>query len=204
MLFRSLHSLLKLPVHGPLVLLSPHDLAAMQTELKKIKILIIDEKSYLDLLTLARVFKRLREVFPDRVTAQYDWPIAVVLVGDLRQLPPVGGVPLYNHLISQDNIEVNLGRLLYRHFDRFSFIFSTQMRQAEDPTFAGQLARCSDGELTEEDWENWRQQSFAGMNPRQQESFDSAMLLAARNERDRKSTRLNSSHSQQSRMPSSA
>ncbi|KAM4067071.1 PIF1-like helicase [Hirsutella rhossiliensis] len=62
----TIHSLLRLPVGGTFTDLPPADAAALQSRLRHIKYLVIDEKSMLGLEQLARIDSRLRQAFPQR------------------------------------------------------------------------------------------------------------------------------------------
>jgi len=77
-----------------------------------------------------------------------------------------------------------MGRMAYALFDKYTFQFRQQMRQAGDALrFSEQVARQAVARLTTEDWTEWRQQSFSGMDPTRQEAFRNATLLATTNDR---------------------
>ncbi|CAM1507675.1 Fc.00g073160.m01.CDS01 [Cosmosporella sp. VM-42] len=62
----TIHSLLRLPVGGAFADLRPADAAALQSRLRHVKYLVIDEKSMLGLEQLGRIDSRLRQAFPQR------------------------------------------------------------------------------------------------------------------------------------------
>ncbi|KAM4067412.1 PIF1-like helicase [Hirsutella rhossiliensis] len=62
----TIHSLLRLPVGGAFTDLPPADAAALQSRLRHVKYLVIDEKSMLGIEQLARIDSRLRQAFPQR------------------------------------------------------------------------------------------------------------------------------------------
>ncbi|KAJ3454226.1 hypothetical protein MRS44_018120 [Fusarium solani] len=62
----TIHSLLRLPVGGAFTELRPADAAALQSRLRHVKYLVIDEKSMLGLEQLGRIDSRLRQAFPQR------------------------------------------------------------------------------------------------------------------------------------------
>ncbi|XP_044714476.1 PIF1-like helicase domain-containing protein [Hirsutella rhossiliensis] len=62
----TIHSLLRLPVGGAFTDLPPADAAALQSRLRHVKYLVIDEKSMLGIEQLARIDSRLRQALPQR------------------------------------------------------------------------------------------------------------------------------------------
>ena len=70
----------------------------MRTNLRSLKLVIIDEVSMLSSLNLAYIHLRLEELFGGS-----DWfgSMNVVFVGDLLQLPPVNGQPVFSKLTNK-------------------------------------------------------------------------------------------------------
>ncbi|XP_044717313.1 PIF1-like helicase domain-containing protein [Hirsutella rhossiliensis] len=110
----TIHSLLRLPVGGPFTDLPPTDAAALQSRLRHVKYLVIDEKSMLGLEQLARIDSRLRQAFPQR-KVEFFGGVSVLLVGDFFQLPPV-----------------RKGQVAYRLFDRTVFLITVQRQVGDD------------------------------------------------------------------------
>ncbi|KJZ67912.1 hypothetical protein HIM_12699 [Hirsutella minnesotensis 3608] len=125
----TIHSLLRLPVGGTFTDLPPADAAALQSRLRHVKYLVIDEKSMLGLEQLARIDSRLRQAFPHR-SLEFFGGVSVLLVGDFFQLPPVRQKPLYSTSTSVSSLE-RRGQVAYRLFDRTVFL-TTAQRQAGD------------------------------------------------------------------------
>ncbi|KAM4067595.1 PIF1-like helicase [Hirsutella rhossiliensis] len=108
----TIHSLLRLPVGGAFTDLPPADAAALQSRLRHVKYLVIDEKSMLGIEQLARIDSRLRQAFPQR-SLEFFGGVSVLLVGDFFQLPPV-----------------RRGQVAYRLFDRTVFL-TTELREVK-------------------------------------------------------------------------
>ena len=202
----TLHSLLKLPLTGPLKKLSRAEVAKLQSpsELGRLRVLIIDEKGQVSLIILGMVDQRLREIFPNSrleafggvtiilsgmfeclyVCVYYlNFDNNVVFKGDHHQLPPVSELPLYNNTDKLDDELVNKGRHVYPRFDKYTFQFREQMRQAGDAVrFSEQVARLAVAGLTVPDWYEWKVQSYSGMDPTRQAAFNDALLLATKND----------------------
>ncbi|EFZ04210.2 ATP-dependent DNA helicase PIF1 [Metarhizium robertsii ARSEF 23] len=122
-------SLLRLPVGGNFTDLPPADAAALQSRLRYVKYLVIDEKSILGLQQLARIDSRLRQAFPQR-SLEFFGGVSVLLVGDFFQLPPVRQKPLYSTSTSLSSLE-SKGQAAYQLFDRTVFLTTVQ-RQVGD------------------------------------------------------------------------
>ncbi|KAM4062490.1 PIF1-like helicase [Hirsutella rhossiliensis] len=118
----TIHSLLRLPVGA--------DAAALQSRLRHVKYLVIDEKSMLGLEQLARIDSRLRQAFPQR-SLEFFGGVSVLLVGDFFQLPPVRQKPLYSTSTSLSSLE-RRGQVAYRLFDRTVFLTTVQRQVGDD------------------------------------------------------------------------
>ena len=105
---------------------------------------------------------------------------SVMLAGDIRQLPPVGDLPLYS-VADDKNEESRLGCILYKLFDRFSCKLEQQMRQAGDAneSFRAQLERLATGDYTESDWKAWSIRDFESLSIEEQKEFETNGLLMA-------------------------
>ncbi|KJZ69477.1 hypothetical protein HIM_11139 [Hirsutella minnesotensis 3608] len=126
----TIHSLLRLPVGGAFTDLPPADAAALQSRLRHVKYLVIDEKSMLGLEQLARIDARLRQAFPER-NFEFFGGVSILLVGDFFQLPPVRQKPLYSTSTSLSSME-RRGQAAYRLFDRTVFLTRVQRQAGDD------------------------------------------------------------------------
>ncbi|KAM4056434.1 PIF1-like helicase [Hirsutella rhossiliensis] len=125
----TIHSLLRLlwvVLYRP----SPTDAAALQSRLRHVKYLVIDEKSMLGLEQLARIDSRLRQAFPQR-KVEFFGGVSVLLVGDFFQLPPVRQKPLYSTRTGLSSLE-RKGQVAYRLFDRTVFLITVQRQVGDD------------------------------------------------------------------------
>lgn len=89
----TLHSLLDLPTRGELKELEGNRLQQLQTRLKEVKYLIIDEMSIVGRKLFGQVDSRLRQAFP-HAADQVLGGCSCLLFGDFGQLPPVMDLPL--------------------------------------------------------------------------------------------------------------
>ncbi|XP_044714470.1 PIF1-like helicase domain-containing protein [Hirsutella rhossiliensis] len=147
----TIHSLLRLPVGGTFTDLPPADAAALQSRLRHIKYLVIDEKSMLGLEQLARIDSRLRQAFPQR-NLEFFGGVSVVLVGDFFQLPPVRQKPLYSTSTGLSSLE-RRGQVAYRLFDRTVFLTTAQRQAGDDQAqFRQALQELRDVKLSIPSW----------------------------------------------------
>ncbi|KAM4060764.1 PIF1-like helicase [Hirsutella rhossiliensis] len=116
----TIHSLLRLPVGGAFTDLPPADAAALQSRLRHVKYLVIDEKSMLGIEQLARIDSRLRQAFPQR-SLEFFGGVSVLLVGDFFQLPPHQPV-----FVGKER------QVAYRLFDRTVFLTTVQRQAGDD------------------------------------------------------------------------
>ena len=185
---QTLHSFLKLGIHGKLEPFTPTEVSEWQERWPELRFLICDEKSLMSLPMLDDSSTQLKQIFGNNLDFG---GLSVMIVGDLSQLPPVGGISLYN-TDRRDNLEANLGRDLYRQFDRYSFTFEQQVRQAGQESFSDQLVRLGDGQLGYGDWCGWVPQSWNGMSDATRATFRDAILLAPKRDMltERNNTRM--------------
>ena len=157
----TLHRLFKLPVSNKAGVdgkkdfkdLSGASLYEMQEILRDCFGIIIDEKSMMSLEILFQVDQRLKQARPSRSKEPFGG-FSIVLVGDIFQLPPVGGRAIYT---SKGGSKYELcGRLLYRLFNT-SICLNQSMRQAgsENEVFRNQLDGLAKGTFSRDDWESW-------------------------------------------------
>ncbi|KAM4064532.1 PIF1-like helicase [Hirsutella rhossiliensis] len=146
----TIHSLLRLPVGGTFTDLPPADAAALQSRLRHIKYLVIDEKSMLGLEQLARIDSRLRQAFPQR-NLEFFGGVSVVLVGDFFQLPPVRQKPCIR--LAPACLRWKGGQVAYRLFDRTVFLTTAQRQAGDDQAqFRQALQELRDVKLSIPSW----------------------------------------------------
>ena len=125
----TIHSFFRIPVQRGDVLtpLSPDGIRELQLKLEGVAYLVIDEKSMLSLTMLAWLDQRLRQVYPATNT-QFFGGLSIVLAGDFFQLPPVGGLPLFDNRETRSSIALS-GYCAYCAFDR-TIRLTTIVRQS--------------------------------------------------------------------------
>lgn len=90
--------------------------------------------------------------------------LQMIFVGDMKQLPPVGGLPLYKRPSNMESAN-GIGYMLWRMIDTATEL-SENIRQARDPAYGALLSRFRDGDYSNQnDWAMLNSR-FAG-NPRQ-------------------------------------
>ncbi|KID81497.1 ATP-dependent DNA helicase PIF1 [Metarhizium guizhouense ARSEF 977] len=172
----TIHSLLRLPVGGAFTDLSPADAAALQSRLRHVKYLVIDEKSMLGLEQLARIDSRLRQAFPQR-SSEFFGSVSVLLVGDYFQLPPVRQKPLYSTSTNLSLLE-RKGQAAYQLFDRSVFLTTVQ-RQAgdEQARFRQALQELRQVKLSIPSWNLLSSQVQAKLTQSEVDSFSAALRV---------------------------
>ena len=176
----------------------------LERDLAHLRLLIIDEKGekncdifFLFLMIyyvlgmtgfirLYQIDSRLKQARP----AKRDQPfggISVMIAGDLRQLPPVFDMPLYEVPTRKSSALESHGYYLYHLFNTDTYQLVDQMRQQGDhnQAFRQDLADLAVNKFTEEQHERWRQQmcpaEMRKNNPeRWQDFMDNAIMLAGR------------------------
>ena len=180
---QTIHRLLKIkPKAGSKELekLTPAEQSALQLAFKDTSALIIDEKGMIGLGRLAQINARLKETKPEYADQPFGG-LTILLAGDLRQLPPIGDLPMFSTCGGDQN--QCFGRVLYKMFDENSYSLRSQMRQQgeENANFRDQLERLAKGEFKQEDWINWSQQNFDTMDTEAKEMFfQTATMLCAK------------------------
>ncbi|KAM4066719.1 PIF1-like helicase [Hirsutella rhossiliensis] len=151
----TIHSLLRLPIGGTFTDLPPADAAALQSRLRHVKYLVIDEKSMLGLEQLARIDSRLRQAFPQR-NLEFFGGVSVLLVGDFFQLPPVRQKPLHSTSTGLSSLE-RRGQVAYRLFDRTVFLTTVQRQAGDDQAqFRQALQELREARLTQSEVHSFR------------------------------------------------
>ncbi|KJZ70977.1 hypothetical protein HIM_09632 [Hirsutella minnesotensis 3608] len=172
----TIHSLLRLPVGGTFTDLPPADAAALQSRLRHIKYLVIDEKSMLGLEQLARIDSRLRQAFPQR-NLEFFGGVSVLLVGDFFQLPPVRQKPLYSTSTGLSSLE-RRGQVAYQLFDRTVFLTTVQRQAGDDQAqFRQALQELRDVKLSISSWNLLSNRVQARLTQSEVDSFRTALRV---------------------------
>ena len=159
----TLHSLLSLPNKADYKDLEGERLQQMQQSLANMKYLIIDERSMVRRKIFGQVYKRLRQVFPQRADEVFGG-CSCMLFGDFSQLPPVMDLPLYTTVSRTPLFDV--WKAAYQLFNH-AVILDQVMRQAgQKPNqvlFRDILLRLRDAQVTTADWQHLMKQTAAQM-----------------------------------------
>ncbi|KAK8912613.1 ATP-dependent DNA helicase PIF5 [Metarhizium anisopliae] len=149
-------------------------LVCLQSRLRHVKYLVIDEKSMLGLEQLARIDSRLRQAFPQR-RSEFFGSVSVLLVGDFFQLPPVRQKPLHSTSTNLSLLE-RKGRAAYQLFDRSVFLTTVQ-RQAgdEQARFRQALQELRQVKLSIPSWNLLSSRAQAKLTQSKVDSFSAAL-----------------------------
>ena len=130
----TLHSLLHLPITKVAELedLTETTLKARQEELKHLKLLIIDEKSFVGARALSLVNRRMQQIFCN--TEQLFGGVSVLLMGDFKQLNPVMDTCLYAAPRRNTTAIQRAGLECFKAFNK-TIILTVLQRQADDEPF---------------------------------------------------------------------
>ena len=123
----TIHSAFDIPADKSKGIPNVRRLAELQAAFKNVHCVLIDEFSLLSQRLLAVIDHRCREA-----TGQKSRPFGglnVILVGDINQLPPVGGNALYNNC--KDGVNLH-GKLLYSLFTRVIIIDKLERQTSID------------------------------------------------------------------------
>ena len=153
-----------------------------QQELANIKLLVVDEKSFLGSYYMYVLDARLKEIFTNEKPFG---GVSIVLMGDYAQLTPIGDHPVF--ITPQDSTNPRVrpktwtlyqikGHNSYK--DNFKDVLSltTSMRQNSDLRFGEILKNMDEGELSAEDMQDLEQRDIVKLDMRE---FDEAMYLCA-------------------------
>ena len=181
---QTIHSVLKLPVE--------HGLTPKYTELRKksldqmisvmgnLKTLVIDEISMVSNIMLMYINLRLQEVFGE---SSFFGGKCVIVFGDLMQLPPVKGQPVFEEVAAKDvqaltgGLGMSLNLWSYFKFDELRI----NQRQAgtENSSWSGILSRIRIGTQTPADIEVIKSRliKFPPLNPPSPKQYLALLLL---------------------------
>jgi len=116
-----------------------------------VKALIIDEFTKTRLKLLEKINRRCKQVMTNN---EFFGGLAVILVGDPGQLPPVSGYTLWTTAHLTDNYELG-GQFAYQSWFKHAIVLEGSNRLVEDEHkqwFEEFLAYLRDGRVTEEQW----------------------------------------------------
>lgn len=144
----TLHSAFALPVKKrnrskPLVDLSSDFANTIRTELNDLKLIIIDEISMVDNIILNEINARLIQVTGCSLPFG---GISIIVVGDLKQLPPVSGQPVF---MAPDQSDTAIFSNLWGFFKYFEL--TEIMRQKDETQFITFLNNLADGAMEQQD-----------------------------------------------------
>jgi len=153
----TLHSLFALPVNrnkrgqdeaGGFAGLSPQKLHVLKAVFMSCVLLIVDEISMVSASTLAMIHLRLCEILGLPSSVLFG-NLSLIVVGDLHQLPPVFGAPVFGNVTGLlGATAVNLWKANFTMFE-----LTENKRQAGDSTLTSLLNRLRVGGLTNADME---------------------------------------------------
>lgn len=153
----TMHKLLKLPVqHGveaEFWNLGKPDIKAMRASFKNVRLFIIDEVSMVSNVLLTSCHVRFNELFVEKEGGRPFGGVALVVFGDLLQLPPARSEfcfqPLSRATVKKHFRGVSVGYNLWKEF--YYFELTENMRQKDDLAYAEMLNRARIGSLTKDD-----------------------------------------------------
>lgn len=149
----TIHHAFSLPVNqygGKLSQLSDSITNTIACQLFDLELIIIDEISMVGTRTLSYIDQRLRQI---KKSGTIFGGIPIIVVGDFKQLPPVGDCPVFQadpkdpYSFIVDGTDV----MLWRRFKMYEL--TEIMRQKDDLRFAETLTRLGNDELTASDIE---------------------------------------------------
>ena len=187
---KTIHSYLKIGVKGnrkgkETSFKELSDAAAQQLErdLSDLRLLIIDEKGMIGFTRLFQIDSRLKQARPTHRLSPFGG-VSVMLAGDLRQLPPVFDMALYEVPTASSLAMESHGFQLYRMFDADTFKLMEQMRQTGDrnAAFRKDLDALAVNNFSEGQYNRWKSiMNPATMPPERWQDFqDRAIMLAGR------------------------
>ncbi|KAK3086403.1 hypothetical protein FSP39_017935 [Pinctada imbricata] len=149
----TLHSAFSLPVKEKMrtlqfKTLSLEKLNTMRCKYANLKVIIADEISMFGATSLEHLHLTLQDIFTGRDSNKPFGDIAMLAVGDLLQLNPVGDRPVFKQCSSNDysSLAGSLWQQLFKVYELTEIV-----RQKGDPQFAEILSRVRTGETSEED-----------------------------------------------------
>jgi ATP-dependent DNA helicase PIF1 len=177
----TLHRLLSLPINSrkdsPIEDLSETSLKERQYALEKLRLLIIDEKSFIGARMLYEIDQRLQQIKNN--TIMPIGGVSIVLMGDFKQLAPVKDFPLYTPCDRRGLTHFQqCGLLRFRNSFNESVVLQQVHRQSSDPLFAQVLSHFVEGQFNIDDWTILSHRALS-MIPDRKTFEDSAVYLCA-------------------------
>lgn len=141
----TLHNVFSLPISGTLLPLSASNVNRIHTQLKDLRLIIIDEISMVGAKMLSNIDSRLQQIFKTNLGFG---GIPIIAFGDLKQLCPVIDAKIFGVSRAVNYAQLT-GPILWRKFEFFEL--TEIMRQMGDLAFAIALRNMSTGQMTPSD-----------------------------------------------------
>ena len=187
---KTIHSYLKLRVKAntkgketSFSELSEGSAQELERDLSDLRLLIIDEKGMIGFIRLFQIDSRLKQARPAHRLQPFGG-ISIMLAGDLRQLPPVFDMPLYEIPKPSALAMESHGFQLYRLFDTDTYKLLEQMRQTGDrnAAFRKDLNDLAVNNFSANQYERWKSVMDPATMPEERWKHfqDHAIMLAGR------------------------
>ena len=157
--------------------LTSQRLLGLQQLMQEVKLLIIDEYSFLSAAFFDLLDQRLRSVFPH--SHRPFGGLNIVLCGDPAQLPPVRAQPVYAHRGTTEHVAARFH--LFQtvvELDRPFRQVGSDHRQVQFRDLLGRVADCV---ATEEDWKWLQNRRGCCLTPSENDVFDGSKYIVATN-----------------------
>jgi len=168
-------------IYSLLVLMKAHlssqRLLGLQQLMQDVKLLIIDEYSFLSASFFDSLDQRLHSVFPH--SQRPFGGLNIVLCGDPAQLPPVHALPVYAHHGSDEHAVARFH--LFRTVVQLDQAFRQVGNDEEQIRFRDILGRVADSVATEEDWKKLQTRRACCLTASENELFDRSKYIVATN-----------------------
>ena len=175
-----MHALLYLPIgKAKLEPLGGERLMELQRKFEHVGILMVDEKSMMGQEMFWMISERLMQARPEHQDKPFG-NLSVVLLGDWKQLPPVGDSSLY-----VTDSKKPRGFNLYQLFDKVVFFDIVQRQTGDDQEqFRQDLQSLGNGEFSLDSWKRWRSRALDLLPPEEQNLFFETGILACALKKD--------------------
>jgi hypothetical protein len=192
----TLHKMLHLPINADkdqaIQRLSSETLKRLQDELKHLRVIFIDEKSFVGCRMLYEIDARLKQIF-DKQDVPFGG-LSVVLVGDFKQLSPVKDYPLFTAL-TEKNLKTyqRFGIKVYQEFNHVIRLTEVR-RQSEDPEFLATLQAFVDGSFGSDEWDTLMSRNLDSLPAEEKAQFNQDAIYLCGVKRDFRSFNLEKVH----------
>jgi hypothetical protein len=160
--------------------LGQNGLTRLQARWKKVKLLILDEKSMVDRAQMGRCDHRLRQAFPQNAEETLGG-IPTIIFGDFAQLPPIGDTPLYSTKESHKRSALHEeGRRVFESFDQSVTLDKVYRQAGEDADqvkFRDALMRLRTYSTTQADFDLLSTRIWDKLTPQERTEFDKVLHL---------------------------